>query len=87
MFSPPLSPVSRTKAGKLKDVYYGLGWSVRRVAGKAINTWHTGSLPGTSTILVRRHDGLSWVVLMNRRQTPFGNHAAQLIDPLVHRAA
>ncbi|MFQ5733729.1 MAG: serine hydrolase domain-containing protein [Planctomycetaceae bacterium] len=87
MFAPPPAPVSRTKAGKLRDVYYGLGWSVRRVPGKGINTWHTGSLPGTSTILVRRHDGLSWVVLMNRRQTPFGNHAAQLIDPLVHRAA
>jgi N-acyl-D-amino-acid deacylase len=87
MFAPPPAPVSRTKDGKLKPTYYGLGWSVRTADPGKINTWHTGSLPGTSTILVRRHDGLSWVVLMNRRKTPESNHAARLIDPLVHKAA
>lgn len=87
MFAPPAAPVSRTKDGKLKPKYYGLGWMVVKVGPGKINTWHTGSLPGTSTLLVRRHDGLSWVVLMNRRKTPYGNHAAKLIDPLVHKAA
>lgn len=87
MFAPPPAPVSRTRAGKLKDVYYGLGWSVRRVSPGKINTWHTGSLDGTSTILVRRHDGLSWAVLFNTRSTPFGTHPARIIDPQVHRAA
>ena len=28
---------------------------------------HSGSLPGTSTLLVRRWDGLSWAVLFNQR--------------------
>jgi N-acyl-D-amino-acid deacylase len=69
-------------------VYYGLGWSVRPVGkkGKA-NTWHTGGLPGTSTLLVRRHDGLDWAVLFNLARTTKGKYLANKIDPLVHRAA
>jgi CubicO group peptidase (beta-lactamase class C family) len=87
MFSPPAAPVSRTKDGKLKTTYYALGWSVKTVGPGKIDTSHTGSLPGTSTLLVRRHDGLSFVVLMNRRKTPYGDHAARLIAPLVRKAA
>ena len=51
--------------------YYGLGWLVRPVTG-GLNTWHDGSLPGTSTLMVRRWDGLSWVVLFNQRDDPSG---------------
>ena len=71
-----------------KDVYYGFGWQVRRLpnAGE-INTWHTGSLTGTSTILVRRHDGLNWAVLFNLRYGKNGKALATIVDPLVHRAA
>ena len=65
--------------------HYGCGWQVRP-AGGGRNTWHTGSLPGTFTLLVRRHDGLNWVVLLNQRDDPSKlNHAA--IDGLMHRAA
>jgi N-acyl-D-amino-acid deacylase len=68
--------------------YYGCGWWVRPVGteGKA-NTWHTGSLDGTSTLLVRRHDGLCWAVLFNTRNNPKGQTLSGLIDPLVHQAA
>jgi CubicO group peptidase (beta-lactamase class C family) len=71
-----------------EPAYYGLGWSVRPVGkkGKA-NTWHTGGLPGTSTLLVRRHDGLNWAVLFNMDATAKGKYLADEIDPLVHRAA
>lgn len=61
--------------------YYAFGWMVRPV-GKSMNTWHNGSLPGTSTLLVRRHDGLVWAVLFNTRE---GDPAGK-IDPLVHKA-
>lgn len=63
--------------------YYGAGWMVRPVGkeGRA-NTWHSGSLPGTNSLLVRRHDGLTWVVLFNRRSKTDGE-----IDPALHRAA
>src|SRR5262249_30836443 len=30
--------------------WYGLGWAVR-TAGNGLNTWHNGSLPGTSTLM------------------------------------
>jgi N-acyl-D-amino-acid deacylase len=54
--------------GKPKEVYYGLGWLVRTLpSGDKINVWHTGSLDGTSTLLVRRHDGFCWAVLFNSR--------------------
>lgn len=69
-----------------KAAYYGLGWMVRPV-GNGYNLWHSGSLPGTSTLLVRRHDGISWVVLFNTRDTPSGKGPSAIIDPLLHRAA
>jgi len=53
--------------------------------GKA-NHWHNGSLPGTSTLLVRRHDGLNWAALFNQRTDPSGLSYGD-IDPALHRAA
>ncbi len=87
MYEPPPAPVSRKESGELADSYYASGWSVRPIGkeGRA-NYWHTGSLPGTATLLVRRWDGLSWAVLFNQRSEdralPDG-----AIDPAMHRAA
>jgi N-acyl-D-amino-acid deacylase len=87
MYAPPPPPVSREENGALKPAYYGCGWMVRPVGkeGRA-NYWHSGSLPGTATLLVRRWDGLSWAVLFNQRsedsKLPDGD-----IDPAMHRAA
>jgi CubicO group peptidase (beta-lactamase class C family) len=61
--------------------FYACGWMVRPV-GKGANTWHNGSLPGTSTLLVRRHDGFVWAVLFNSRE---GNPAGK-IDGRIHEA-
>ena len=87
MDAPPEPPVSRNDDGSLKDHYYGCGWLVRPVGkdGKA-NYWHTGSLPGTFTLLVRRHDGVSWAVLFNQRSDD-GKLPDGEIDPALHRAA
>jgi CubicO group peptidase (beta-lactamase class C family) len=73
---------------KKDPAYYALGWSVRPAGkkGKA-NTWHMGAFSGSSTLLVRRHDGLDWAVLFNMAQTAKGKYLASEIDPLVHRAA
>ncbi len=46
--------------------WYGLGWLVRPSNGDA-NWWHTGSLPGTTTEIVRAYNGLGWVALFNTR--------------------
>ena len=48
------------------DWYYALGWQVRPTSTGA-NWWHTGSLPGTATIMVRASNGLAWAALFNMR--------------------
>lgn len=87
MFARPAGLAGWNEDGSPKDVYYGCGWSVRDVGHDRFNYWHTGSLDGTSTILVLRHDGLCWAVLFNTRNSPSGEAPARIIDPLVHQAA
>ena len=48
------------------DTYYGLGWRVRESAGGKY-IWHSGSMPGTTALVVRVPDGTSVAVLMNSR--------------------
>jgi CubicO group peptidase (beta-lactamase class C family) len=88
MFKRPPGKAGQEADGTAKGTYYGCGWMVRPVGENGLgNHWHTGSLDGTSTILVRRHDGLNWVVLFNRRAGYRTKHVASTIDPLVHKAA
>lgn len=47
---------------------YACGWSVNDVP----NWWHGGSLPGTSSILVRTASGLCWAALANARAEGIG---------------
>jgi CubicO group peptidase (beta-lactamase class C family) len=42
---------------------YACGWAVNG----NYNWWHTGSLPGNATELVRAHNGYSWAILANTR--------------------
>ena len=74
-------------SGKPKDVFYSLGWFNRDVGGGKLNHWHTGSLPGTAAILIRRHDGRNFVALLNTRTSPRSNHLGRDIDQLLHQAA
>jgi N-acyl-D-amino-acid deacylase len=87
MSAPPPPPAWRKPDGTLDDAFYGCGWMVRPVGkeGKA-NYWHAGSLPGTASLLVRRHDGLSWAVLFNQRSEN-KDLPDSAIDPALHRAA
>ncbi len=43
---------------------YAKGWAVNRVP----NWWHTGSLPGTTSIMVRTASGYCWAALANSRE-------------------
>jgi N-acyl-D-amino-acid deacylase len=82
-------PTGSEESGSEEDspTYYSLGWSNRIVGEGRRNHWHTGSLPGTSTLLVRRHDGRNWVVLFNARVSPHASHLAREIDGPLHGAA
>lgn len=78
--------------GNPSDVYYSLGW-LNRVVGdtdvgtERLNHWHTGSLNGTATVLIRRHDGKNFVALLNSRVSPSANHLGRSIDQMLHQAA
>jgi N-acyl-D-amino-acid deacylase len=51
--------------------WYGFGLLIRP-SGTDANWWHNGSLPGTSTLLVRAYHGYSWAILANIRPTDSG---------------
>lgn len=87
MYALPPAPVGRKADGSPEDAWYACGWMVRPVRGTGkANYWHNGSLPGTSTLLVRRWDGLSWVVLFNQRSDDPKLSDGD-IDGALHRAA
>lgn len=81
MYQRPAPPLGLDAGGAPSASYYALGWSVRPVgrAGKA-NYWHTGSMPGTSTLLVRLSSGRSWLLLFNQRTDAN-------VDAALHKAA
>jgi CubicO group peptidase (beta-lactamase class C family) len=88
LFARPGGAPGQTPDGKPKPVYYGCGWLVRPVGdGGNLTTWHTGSLAGTSTLLVRRADGVTWAVLFNSREAAGKAVPSRAIEPLLTEAA
>ena len=86
MFARPAGSPGHEPGGAPKAAYYACGWQVRPVGDRGgFNAWHMGSLDGTATLLVRRHDGFCWAVLFNTRNAA-GQPITEAIDPLVHRA-
>jgi CubicO group peptidase (beta-lactamase class C family) len=69
--------------GQPKAAYYALGWMVRPQQRRA-NEWHGGSIQGTSTLLVRRHDGFQWAILFNTNANPNDKNLSGLIDGPMH---
>lgn len=54
---------------------YARGWAVNSVP----NWWHSGSLPGTSTIMVHTARGLCWAGLLNGRTEGIGGALDKLM--------
>ncbi len=68
-------------------VWYGLGWNVRKIDNTGQqNFWHTGSFAGTSSLLVRRHDGYRWAVIFNVDRTRKGDRCTDVVDRDLHKA-
>ncbi len=82
MFEKP----TELKDDKDPTFYYSLGWMNRISDAKQVNRWHTGSLDGTATILIRRHDGWNMAALLNTRSSPVAEHLGRAIDRCIHEA-
>ncbi|MGW0809964.1 serine hydrolase domain-containing protein [Nonomuraea sp. NPDC002799] len=65
--------------------WYGLGWQVRANNVGTLNTWHTGSMPGTYSFLARVQNGVSYCAIFNRRNEE-GSPEFGSIDPVLGKA-
>jgi CubicO group peptidase (beta-lactamase class C family) len=84
----PPGPPGLEPDGSPKSVYYGLGWLIRPVAeAGGFHRWHAGSLDGTSTLLIRRADDVTFAVLFNKRHADPAQTPAKLIEPKLHALA
>ena len=68
MHDLPGDSIIKDAKGNLKPRFYVGGWA-RSAADRGVSYSHGGSLPGTSTLLVRREDGRNWCVLFNSRSS------------------
>lgn len=85
MWDRPAGLAGHDAKGEPKPVYYALGWNAR--SGDAGSTaWHSGLISGTSTLLARRPDGLSWAVLFNTDRSSDGRVLSGVIDSPLHGA-
>jgi N-acyl-D-amino-acid deacylase len=86
MFARPEGPAREVKSLG-PNHYYSCGW-INRLAGdeNSIESWHTGSLAGTATLLVRRHDGRNFAILFNARSDAETAHFASDIREKVIEA-
>jgi N-acyl-D-amino-acid deacylase len=87
MHARPIGLAGYAEDGEPKDSFYSLGWLNRITSNGQINHWHTGSLPGTTAIMIRRNDGRNMVALLNTRDSMHSEHLGKAIDKLLHKAA
>lgn len=82
MFARPDGLAGNAKNGEPKRQYYGLGWSVGvEEDGDSFTASHSGSLPGTNTRLIRRHDGRNIAILFNTRISPTADRVVDALLP------
>lgn len=86
MYQRPPGLAGHEESGVPKDVFYSLGWQNRVLEDGRLNHWHTGSLPGTATIMIRAHDGRTLVGLLNTRVSPSGSQLSREIEKVLFLA-
>jgi hypothetical protein len=88
MFAKPAG-LSNDGKNPNDTTYYSNGWTNRPAEDGSFDSWHTGSLPGTATLLVRRHDGRNFAILFNARSSPdephFGKGIHDKLDAALDR--
>lgn len=80
MFSLPQNyPLPYTQG----DPFYAEGWSVRDYGNGKRNTWHDGSLPSTTSYVVRTQYGWDYAAILNRRdETGTTSYSGQIDDAM-----
>lgn len=68
------------------NYYYGNGWSVRDYGAQGRTTWHAGSLPSTSSYVVRYRNGFAIAILLNRRNETNPDQTTNAMDAAVWAA-
>lgn len=86
MYERPEGLAGHEADGLPKPRYYGLGWSVRNEDADHLAASHSGSLPGTNTILIRRSDGRSVALLFNTRVTAQLSRVVGAVLPALENA-
>lgn len=77
----PLGPIDHGSEDSSILTYYGLGWQVFvNDSGKLVQLSHRGSLPGTSSLLVCRADGICYAILFNGRESPLTDNVIKYIE-------
>jgi CubicO group peptidase (beta-lactamase class C family) len=66
--------------------FYAEGWQVRDYGNGNRNTWHDGSLPGTTAYVVRIQDGWDFAAILNRRDETGNACYSCQIDSLMWNA-
>ncbi len=87
MHQRPPGAAGTNEDGTPKPTFYSLGWTNQEIEPGKINSWHTGSLPGTATILLRRHDGCNLIALLNTRVSPEVEHLGRAIQSVLNQIA
>ena len=87
MFAPP---EGLKKYGMSKEdprQFYSLGWqNGPSPKDDGVDNWHMGSLPGTATLMLRKHDGRTCAVFFNGRNSPTVAHFAKAFIVEVSKA-
>jgi CubicO group peptidase (beta-lactamase class C family) len=60
-----LASIHEMATPTIANPQYAKGWAINSVP----NWWHSGSLPGTTTIMVRTASGFCWAALANSRES------------------
>ena len=85
MFALPTGGAALDDKGKPKDAVYVAGLRRRETpAGPEFS--HSGSLQGTSTLMMKRADGRNWIVLFNARSSPQSAAFSRTLQPEMDRA-
>jgi len=86
MFERPEGLAGFDAKGKPKSQYYGLGWNVTVVDSDSYTASHSGSLPGTNTMLTRRADGRNVAILFNTRASAESSRVVSAVLPEISSA-